>query len=118
MGRQKPGHALAWRRAGWPKRTEVVAGGVAPLLVKNWQPLEPRMTPFFIEFLKNNQKMYSRGCATGSTSFGIPTTGLPPEQCLDYASPLGKVLGLTVRGRSLFKGAPRMEQSDQPSRST
>lgn len=27
MGRQKPGHALAWRRVGWQKRTEVVAGG-------------------------------------------------------------------------------------------
>lgn len=28
MGRQKPGHALAWRRVGWLKRTEVVAEGV------------------------------------------------------------------------------------------
>jgi len=59
------------------------------------------LTPLFIEFLKNNQKMYSSGCATGSTSLGIPT-GLPTERCLDYACPLEKVLGLTVRGRSLF----------------
>lgn len=47
----------------------------------------PRMTPLFIEFLKNNQKLYSSGCATGSTSVGAPTTGLPTERCLDYACP-------------------------------
>lgn len=48
MGRQKPGHALAWKGAGVAKRTEVVAGGVTPLLVKNWQPPEPRMALLFI----------------------------------------------------------------------
>lgn len=72
------------------------------------------MTPLFIEFLKNNQKMYSSGCATGSTSLGIPMAGLPTERCLDNVCPLGKVLGLTVGGRSLFKGAPGMEQPACP----
>lgn len=72
------------------------------------------MTPLFIEFLKNNQKMYSSGCATGSTSLGIPMAGLPTERCLGNACPLEKVLGLTVGGRSLFKGAPGMEQPACP----
>lgn len=84
----------------------VARRGVAPLLVKNWQPPEPRMTPLFIECLKNNQKMYSGGCARSSTSLGISTTSLPTEQCLDDPCPLENILGLTVKGRSLFKGAP------------
>jgi hypothetical protein len=33
MGRQKPGHALAWR-AGVANRDRVVAEGVVPLLVR------------------------------------------------------------------------------------
>lgn len=90
---------------------------MAPLLVKNWQPPQRRPPALVIEFPKNNRTMYSSGHATSSTSSGIPT-GLPTERCLDDACPLEKVLGLTVRGRALFKGAPGMEWSDQPSRST
>lgn len=50
-----------------------------------------------LEFLKNNQKMYSSGYATGSTSLGIPIPGLPTAWCLDYACPLEWVLGLIAR---------------------
>ena len=110
MGRQKPGHALAWRRMGWPKRTDVVAGAMRfPFWRGTGNHPEPRTTTLFIEFLKNHQKLYSSGCGTGSTSLGLPTSSLPTERCLDYACPLEKVLGLTARGRSLFKGAPEME---------
>lgn len=109
-GKTKTRPRFGLEEGGVAKRTEVVAGGVAPLLVKNWQPPEPRMALLFIQIPKNNQKMYSSGCATmGSTSSGISTISLPSEQCQDYACSWGKILGLTVRGRSLFKGAPRME---------
>lgn len=51
--------------------------------------------------------MYSSGHATGSTSLGIPMTGLPTERCRDHARPLEKVLGGTVRGQVPVQGSTR-----------
>lgn len=114
MGKTRPRFGLEEGKVAEVDRSG--CGGCGSPLAKNRQPPEPRMTPS--EFLKNNQKMYSSGCATGSTSLGTPMPGLPTEWCLDHAHPLEKIMGLTVRGRSLFKGAPGMEESDQPSRSS
>lgn len=77
----------------------MVAGGVAPLSATTRAHND---TP--LVFLKNNQEMYSSGCATGSTGVGAPGPGLPTEWRLGYACPLQEVPGL--RGRSLFRGAP------------
>lgn len=87
MGRQKPDHALAGRRVARLKRTEVVAGAMwSPFRRRTGNHPEPRTTPLFAEFLENHQKLYSSGCGTGSTSLGLPTSSLPTERCLDYAS--------------------------------
>lgn len=85
----------------------MVAGGVAPLSAstgaQNGTPLV---------FLKNNQEMYSSGCATGSTGVGAPGPGLPnrvaPGLCLSLAR------GSGPEGQVPVQGSTRDSQTSLP----
>lgn len=76
------------------------------------------MTPLFMEFLKNNQKNVQQRLRHRQHRCGRRTAGLPTEWHRGHACPLEKALGPTVRGRPPFRGAPGMEEPDQPARPT
>lgn len=73
------------------------------------QPPEPERHPLMC--LKNNQEMYSSGCATGSTGAGAPVPGLPrvvPGLCLSLAR------GSGPEGQAPVQGSTRDSQTSLP----
>lgn len=90
MGREKSGHALAWRE-GWLKRTEWLQGVWLPS-GKEWTATRGAQNDSLLEFLKTTKKC---------TAVAMPrqhqcghSNTWAAQWCLYHACPLEKALGL------------------------